>query len=96
MSYLSQVRTEFAKFYDISHQPRQVPSYKVIKRVVERFERTGSVHITAGPGRPRSSRTEENQLVSAKNLLSVRGIAFQLDLLQTNVWTLLRKVGNVI
>ena len=99
---INKVRTEFAKFYQISHQPRQVPSYKVIKRVVERFERTGSVHITAGPGRPRSSRTEENaatrvnQLVSAKNSLSVRGIAFQLDLLQTNVWTLLRKVSNAI
>lgn len=61
---INKVSTEFAKFYDISHQPRQVPSYKVIKRVVERFERKGSVHITAqlllvGLGRAVRRRTQQ-------------------------------------
>ena len=39
------VRTEFAKFYEIFNQPRQVPSYMMIKRVIDRFLSTGSVHI---------------------------------------------------
>ena len=42
---INRVRTEFAKFYEISNQPRQVPSYMMIKRVVDRFLSTGSVHI---------------------------------------------------
>ena len=39
---INRVRTEFAKFYEISNKPRQVPSYMMIKRVVDRLLSTGS------------------------------------------------------
>ena len=42
---INRVRTEFAKFYEISNQPRQVPSYMMIKRVVDRFLSTGFIFI---------------------------------------------------
>ena len=48
---INRVRTEFAKFYEISNQPRQVPSYIMIKRVIDRFLSTGSVHVVPSPGR---------------------------------------------
>ena len=96
---INRVRTEFAKFYEISHKPRQVPSYMMIKRVVDRFLSTGTVHVAPSPGRPKAVRTVENrerirQLVQAKNSLSIRGIAFQIDIEQTSVWRMLRKVRN--
>ena len=96
---INRVRTEFAKFYEISHQPRQVPSYKTIKRVVDRLLSTGSVHVVTSPGRPKAVMTAENrerigQLVQAKNSLSIQGIAFQIDIEQTSVWKMLRNVRN--
>ena len=45
---INRVRTEFAKFYEISNQPRQVPSYMMIKRVVDRFLSTGFIFICSG------------------------------------------------
>ena len=42
---INKVRTEVAKFYEISNQPRQAPSYIIIKRVIDRFLGTGSVQI---------------------------------------------------
>jgi len=45
---INRVRTEFAKFYQISNQPRQVPNYMMIKRVVDRFLSTGFIFIGSG------------------------------------------------
>ena len=45
---INRVRTDFAKFYKISNQPRQVPSYMMIKRVVDRFLSTGFILICSG------------------------------------------------
>ena len=94
---INRVRTEFAKFYEISNKPRQVPSYMMIKRVVDRLLSTCSVHVVISPGRPKAVMTAENrerirQLVQAKNSLSIRGIAFQIDIEQTSVWKMLRNV----
>ena len=96
---INRVRTEFAKFYEISNKPRQVPSYMMIKRVVDRLLSTGSVHVVISPGRPKAVMTAENrerigQLVQAKSSLSIRGIAFQIDIEQTSVWKMLRNVRN--
>ena len=95
------VRNEYAKFYGIVAKPREVPNIQAIKRVVERFLGTGSVHKKPGGGRPKGVRTEGNrarikELVKAKNSLSIRGIAFQIDVEQTAVWRMLRKVVNNI
>ena len=55
------VWTEFARFYEISYQPRQVPSYKTIKRVVDRFLNTGSVHVVTSSRHPKAVLTAENR-----------------------------------
>ena len=78
---INRVRTEFDKFYEISHQPRQVPSYKTIKRVVDRFLSTGSVHVVTSPGWPKAVMTAENrerirQLVQAKILSQFADLLF--------------------
>ena len=95
------VRNEYAKFYGIVAKPREVPNVRAIMRVVERFLGTGSVHKKPGGGRPKAVRTERNrarirELVQAKDSLSIRGIAFQIDVEQTAVWRMLRKVVNNI
>ena len=96
---INRVRTEFAKFYEISKKPRQVPSYMMIKRVVDRLLSTGSVHVVPSTGRPKAVMTAENrerigQLVQAKSSLSIRGITFQIDIEQTSVWKMLQNVRN--
>ena len=42
------------------------------------------------------NRERIGQLVQAKSSLSIRGIAFQIDVEQTAVWRMLRKVVNNI
>ena len=80
-------------------QARQVPSYMMMKRVVDRLLSTGSVHVVISPGRPNAVMTAENrerigQLVQAKSSLSICGITFQIDIEQTSVWKMLQNVRN--
>ena len=98
------VRNEYAKFYGISKHPRDLPDVRMFKSVIDRFLGTGSVHKKGAGGRPKAARTEENEervkkLVESKNSISIRQIAFHLDLQETSIWRLLRKVvmvGNSI
>ena len=90
------VRWKFAKHYGLDHRPRELPSFKAFKTVIDRFSKTGSVLPIKSPGQQKTERTEENiqrvkQLITENKALSVRAIANQLDLSVKTAWQILRK-----
>ena len=54
------VRGKFAKHYGIARHPRDVPSIKSFKTVLDRFSKTGSTLPMKDPGPQKTARTEEN------------------------------------
>ena len=90
------VRWKFAKHYGLDHRPRELPSFKAFKTVIDRFSKTGSVLPIKSPGQQKTARTEENisrvkTVIQENKSLSVRQIAIKLDLTTYTVWQILRK-----
>ena len=95
---IHKVRWRYAKEKKIEAHPRELPSRKVFKCVIERFRRTGSVKME-DPVKEKPVTTEENiekvrRLVEGNIGMSLRQMSVELGLAKSTVWKILRKSLN--
>ena len=88
------VRWEFAKFYEINRKPSLIPPRRVIKRIINKWLETGTLHPKR-KARAITVRTPETiqrvkDQVTANNSKSISAIACELDMCYSTVWKILR------
>ena len=96
---LDKVRWRYAKEKGIEHFPRKLPNKRSFKKVIDRFQKKGSVHIENREYKKPVTEDEENvekvrDLISRNVGMSLNQISIELNLSKSSVWRILRQSLN--